>query len=59
MFADNRFDYLDKVRYSLGFVTTPVYWVADTPARISFWIDDMFVSRTDLIEEKETKRAEL
>jgi rod shape-determining protein MreC len=59
MFSDNRFDYLDKVRYGLGFVTTPIYWVADTPARISFWIDDMFVSRTDLIEENETMRAEL
>jgi rod shape-determining protein MreC len=59
MFADNRFDYLDKVRYGLGFVTAPVYWVADTPARISFWIDDVFVSRTDLIEENESLRGEL
>jgi rod shape-determining protein MreC len=59
MFADNRFGYLDRVRFGLGFVTAPVYWVADTPARISFWIDDVFVSRTDLIEENETLREQL
>jgi rod shape-determining protein MreC len=59
MFADNRFDYLDKVRYGLGFATTPVYWVADIPTRVSFWIDDVFVSRTDLLEENAQLREEL
>lgn len=59
MFADSRFDYLDRVRYSLGFLTAPVYWVADTPARISYWIDDVFVSHGDLIEENERLREEL
>lgn len=59
MFADSRFDYLDRVRYSLGFLTAPVYWVADTPARISYWIDDVFVSHSDLIEENERLREEL
>jgi len=51
MFADNRFGYLDQVRFVLGYVTTPIYWVADTPTRVSFWVDDVLVSRTDLIEE--------
>ena len=59
MFADNRFGYLDKVRFGLGYVTAPIYWVADTPARISFWIDDVFVSRTDLVEENADLREEL
>lgn len=59
MFADNRFDYLDRVRFSIGFLTAPVYWVADTPARISFWFDDVFVSHGDLIEENERLREEL
>lgn len=59
MFVDNRFDYLNKVRYGLGFVTTPVYWLADTPTRISFWIDDVLVSRTDLVEENESLREQL
>lgn len=59
MFADSRFDYLDRVRYSLGFLTAPVYWVADTPARLSYWIDDVFVSHSDLIEENERLREEL
>ena len=59
MFADSRFGYLERVRYSLGYVTTPVYWVADIPTRISFWIDDVFVSRTDLLEENERLREDL
>ncbi len=59
MFVDSRFDYLDRVRYSLGFLTAPVYWVADTPARVSYWIDDVFVSHGDLIEENARLREEL
>ena len=53
IFADSRFGYLDKVRYGLGYATTPIYWIADIPTRVSFWIDDVFVSRTDLLEENE------
>lgn len=59
MFADNRFGYLDHVRFTLGYVTTPIYWVADTPTRISFWIDDVLVSHNELIEENETLREQL
>ena len=59
MFADGRFGYLERVRYSLGYVTTPVYWVADIPTRISFWIDDVFVSRSDLLVENERLREDL
>lgn len=59
MFADNRFGYLQQIRFGLGYATTPVYWVADIPTRVSFWIDDVFVSRTDLLEENEGLREEL
>ena len=59
MFADNRFDYLDRVRYTLGFLTAPIFWVADTPARVSYWIDDVFVSHGDLIAENQSLREEL
>ncbi|MCG8413094.1 MAG: rod shape-determining protein MreC [Pseudomonadales bacterium] len=59
MFADSRFNYLDQVRFGLGYLTTPVYWVADIPTRVSFWIDDVFVSRTDLLEENEQLREDL
>ena len=59
MFADNRFGYLQQIRYGLGYATTPVYWVADIPTRVSFWIDDVFVSRTDLLDENEGLREEL
>lgn len=59
MFADNRYDYLDRVRYTVAYLTTPVYWVADTPARISAWIDDVFVSQRDLLEENTALRQQL
>lgn len=59
MVTDTRFSYLDKIRYGLGYATAPIYWVADVPARVSFWIDDVFVSHTDLVEENERLREEL
>ena len=59
MFADNRFGYLEKVRFGLGYAPTPIYWVSDVPTRVSLWIDDVFVSRTDLLEENEYLRGEL
>ena len=59
MVADARFGYLERIRYYLGYATSPVYWVADIPTRVSFLIDDVFVSRTDLLEENEALRADL
>ncbi|MDP2286608.1 MAG: rod shape-determining protein MreC [Pseudohongiella sp.] len=59
MYADNRYEYLDRVRFSVAYLTTPVYWLADIPTRISFWIDDVFVSQRDLIEENTQLRQQL
>lgn len=59
MFADARFGYLERIRYGLGYATSPIYWFADIPTRVSFWIDDVFVSRTDLLEENEDLRGNL
>lgn len=59
MLADSRFDYLDRVRFALGFLTAPIFWVADTPARVSYWIDDVFVSHSDLLAENQSLREEL
>lgn len=59
MFADSRFDYLDRVRYTVAYLSTPVYWAADIPARASSWIDDVFASQRDLIEENAQLRQEL
>lgn len=59
MFADSRFGYLEKARFGIAYATTPIYWVADVPARVSFWFDDVFVSHTDLVEENTKLREEL
>ena len=56
MVVDNRFGYLGSLRYLLGYATSPVHWVADIPARVSFLIDDVFVSRTDLLEQKSSSK---
>lgn len=59
LITDIRFDYLGKLRFALGYVTAPVYWVADIPARTSFWIDDVLVSHTELIDENDRLREQL
>ncbi|MFT6403453.1 MAG: rod shape-determining protein MreC [Pseudohongiellaceae bacterium] len=59
MFADSRFGYLEKTRFGIAYATTPIYWAADVPARVSFWFDDVFVSHTDLVEENTRLREEL
>jgi rod shape-determining protein MreC len=59
MYSDNRYEYLDRVRFSVAYLTTPVYWLADIPTRVSFWIDDVFVSQRDLIEENTQLRQQL
>jgi len=59
MVADYRFGYLSQVRFGLAYATAPVYWVADIPTRVSFWIDDVFVSRTDLLQENDGLREQL
>ena len=59
MFADNRFGYLSTLRYGLGYAVAPVYWLADVPSRVSLLIDDVFVSRADLLQENQGLREEL
>ena len=59
MFADGRFNYLDQVRFALGFVTTPVYWIANFPAQLTVWADDVLVSRTRLLTENSQLKEEL
>ena len=60
MVADNRFGYLGSLRYVLGYATSPVYWVADIPARVSFLIDEMLLSAgQDFIKQNQALREEL
>ncbi len=59
MFADNRFDYLGPVRFALAYTAMPVYWVADLPARTSSVVDDVLISKAELVEENARLRDEL
>lgn len=59
MFADRRFDTMQSLRFALAYAATPVYWVADLPARTSDLMDDVFVSHTELVVENSRLRNEL
>ena len=59
MTADKRFGYMDQARQALGFVATPFYWLADTPARVGGSLGEIFVSRTQLLDENARLREEL
>lgn len=59
MTADTRFGYMEQARQVLGLVAAPLYWLVDTPARVSGSLSGMLVSRTDLLEENANLREEL
>lgn len=59
MTADQRFGYMDHARQALGVAAIPVYWLADTPARISGSLEEVFVSRAELLDENARLREEL
>lgn len=51
--ADLRFNSLDGARSLLNNLATPIYWVADIPARVADWGGDNIQSRSALLEENE------
>ena len=57
MFADNRFGYVDNIRYGIGFLTAPIYWLSDAPSVITNAFDDSFLARSELVERN--KQLEL
>ena len=59
MTADKRFGYMEHARQALGLVATPFYWLADTPARVGSSLGEIFVSRTELLDENARLREEL
>lgn len=59
MFADNRFGYVDGIRYGLGFLSTPFYWLSDVPSVISSAFDDSFVARSELVEQNKQLKQKL
>ncbi len=59
MTADKRFGYMEQARQTLGVVAAPFYWLADTPARVAVSLGEIFVSRTELLDENARLREEL
>ena len=51
MFADNRFGYVDNIRYGFGFLTVPIYWLSDAPSAITNAFDDSIMARSELVEK--------
>jgi rod shape-determining protein MreC len=56
---DYRYSLLNPVRYTFSTLSTPFYWLADSPARLFNWGSEHTVSRSTLIEENSALRAEL
>ena len=50
---------MDQAHQIFGLVATPLYWLADTPARVGNSLNGIFISRTDLLEENAGLREEL
>ncbi len=59
MTADKRFGHMDQARQALGLVAMPLYWLADTPARVGNSLEEVFASRAELLEENVRLREEL
>ena len=59
MTADKRFGYMEQARQALGVVAAPFYWLADTPARVGDSLGEIFVGRTELLDENARLREEL
>jgi rod shape-determining protein MreC len=49
--ADLRYNSLANTRSFLDLLATPIYWIADIPARVSDWGSSNFDSRVQLLEE--------
>lgn len=58
MFADARFDLVDRLRSGMLALTTPFHWLGDLPDRARHWGENNLVTRESLLEENSTLRAE-
>jgi rod shape-determining protein MreC len=56
--ADFRYNSLSTIRSFMDTVATPLYWVADTPARLLDWSDTHVRTRAQLLEDNEKLRRE-
>tara|TARA_R110002110_G_scaffold91264_2_gene237643 strand:- start:269801 stop:270574 length:774 start_codon:yes stop_codon:yes gene_type:complete len=58
LIADLRFNSLHATRSLLDTVATPIYWIADLPARVGEWGETHIQSRDSLLEENERLQRE-
>src|SRR5688572_12849114 len=59
MFAESRSDYMEQVRYYVGFVVTPLHYVAELPGRGLNLIGGLFASRNQLQRENARLQEQL
>ena len=59
MFADQRFDYLSRVRYYASYVVLPVQWLAEAPQTVSSSVGESFQSRSALMDENKSLREQI
>lgn len=49
---------IDQVRFYVGYLITPVYWLSAVPGRLQEWLADTTLSRSQLLEENRRLRRE-
>lgn len=55
---DQRTRYLEPLRYTLGYVTAPLYYLADLPLAVGDWFSDTARSRASLQAENDRLRRQ-
>lgn len=58
MTLDHRFDQLNNVRSTLNATVYPLQYLADTPARLGYWVSNTLASRDRLIENNKDLHTE-
>lgn len=58
MVIDHRFSQLQQLRSALAFVTYPLHFLADLPVTASLWLQEVTATRSHLLEDNSTLRAE-
>ena len=59
IFADHRYEALDKARYGLGAIVSPIQYISHWPAALSAWASGQLTTRETLEEDNERLRNQL
>ncbi len=59
MFADNRFGYLQQLRFYASYTVTPIHWLSEIPGTLVDQLSETFKNRNELLEENQALKETL